>query len=188
MKASAGGNADPDRQIIWQGKYLRLVVRGTWECGERGNLTGIVAIVAVTDDRKLVLVEQYRIPVGRNVIELPAGLVGDVPGQADEPLEAAVRRELLEETGYQAAHVERLFEGAPSAGLSNEAITFYLATGLTKVAAGGGDQTEDITVHEVPLEGLAEWLFARQKQGATIDAKIFSPLYIYEHRLRGRPS
>jgi ADP-ribose pyrophosphatase len=183
VTSSAGSNnGGDDKRTIWQGDYLRLVVRGTWEYVERTNITGIVAMVAVTDDRKLVLVEQYRIPVGRNVIGLPAGLVGDVPSQADEPLEAAVRRELLEETGYQADHVERLFDGAPSAGLSNETLTFFLATGLTKVAAGGGDETEDITIHEVPLDGVVEWLFARQRAGATIDAKIFSPLYVYEHR------
>jgi ADP-ribose pyrophosphatase len=182
VTASAGNNESNDKRTIWQGKYLRLVVRKTWEYVERTNITGIVAIVAVTDDRKLVLVEQYRIPVGKNVIELPAGLVGDVPGEADEPLEVAVRRELLEETGYQAAHVEPLFGGAPSAGLSNESITFFLATGLTKVAPGGGDETEDITIHEVPLDAVAEWLFARQRAGATLDAKIFSPLYVYEHR------
>jgi ADP-ribose pyrophosphatase len=184
----AGRRVPDEKRTIWQGKYLRLVVRGSWEYVERVNITGIVVIVAVTDDRKIVLVEQYRIPVGRNVIELPAGLVGDVPGEADEPLEAAVRRELLEETGYQAAHVERLFDGVPSPGLSDEAITFFLATGLTKVAPGGGDETEDITIHEVSLDGAAEWLFARQRAGATIDAKIFSPLYVYERRFAVRPS
>jgi ADP-ribose pyrophosphatase len=171
-----------DKRTVWEGRHLKVLVRGHWEFIERRNVTGIVCIVAVTDDRKLVLVEQYRPPVDARVVELPAGLVGDVPGQAHEPLEAAARRELLEETGYEAQRLEVLFEGAPSAGLSNEHITFFLATGLRKVASGGGDESEDIAVHEVPLEDLLSFLQRRGDAGAVVDAKILSPLYVYRHR------
>jgi len=171
---------DDAKRTLWEGRYLNLVMRGSWEYVERRNITGIVCLVAVTDDRKLVLVEQYRPPVGKRVIELPAGLVGDVPGAEAEALETAARRELLEETGYRAGRLERLFDGAPSAGLCDEHITFFLATGLEKVGAGGGDDSEDIAVHEVPLAGLLDWLRARQAGGAIVDAKIFSPLYVYE--------
>ena len=168
-----------DKRVLWEGKYLKLVMRGHWEYVERRNVTGIVCIVALTDDGKLLLVEQYRPPVAARVVELPAGLVGDVPGEEGEALEAAARRELLEETGYRAARMERLFDGAPSAGLCDEHITFFLATGLEKVGDGGGDDSEDIAVREVPLGGLLEYLRGRQAAGAIVDAKIFSPLYVY---------
>jgi ADP-ribose pyrophosphatase len=167
---------DEDKRVVWQGRYLRAVVRGRWEYVERRGITGIVGIVPVTDDGRLVLVEQVRPPVDARVIELPAGPVGDEAGREDEPLARAARRELLEETGYEAAALRRLFEAAPSAGLSGESITFFLATGLRKVAPGGGDASEEITVHEVPLAGVVEWLEARRRAGAVIDAKIYAGL------------
>src|ERR1700759_4607932 len=90
---------------VYDGKYIRMVKRGKWEYAARKGVSGIVAIIAVTDDGKLVLVEQYRAPVGKRGIELPAGLAGDVAGQEDEELAAAAGRELLEETGYEASRM-----------------------------------------------------------------------------------
>jgi ADP-ribose pyrophosphatase len=171
-----------DKRIMWRGSHLDLVMRGSWEFVQRKNITGIVCIVAMTDDGKIVLVEQYRPPVSSRVIELPAGLVGDLPGQEAEPLEAAARRELVEETGYDAGRMELLFDGVPSAGLCDEHITFFLATELTKVGPGGGDRNEDITVHEAPLDCLLDYLDARVRGGVKVDAKIFSPLYVIAKR------
>lgn len=165
-----------DKQIVWQGKHLQVVMRGSYECVERRGISGIVGIIAVTDEGKLVLVEQYRPPVQARVIELPAGLAGDTRDAAGETLESAARRELLEETGYQAREMVQVARGAASAGLSDEIITLLLATGLTKVADGGGDEHEDITVHEAPLEGLVEWLRQRQAQGVVVDLKVFSAM------------
>ena len=91
---------DATPEVIYEGKHVRLVRRGEWEYVTRKNVTGIVGIVAVTDEGKLLLVEQPRPPLNRNVIELPAGLAGDVAGQEGEELANAARRELLEETGY----------------------------------------------------------------------------------------
>jgi ADP-ribose pyrophosphatase len=171
-----------DKRIIWRGSHLDLVMRGSWEFVQRKNITGIVCIVALTDDGKIVLVEQYRPPVASRVIELPAGLVGDLSGQEAEPLEAAARRELTEETGYDAGRMELLFDGVPSAGLCDEHITFFLATELTKVGPGGGDRNEDITVHEAPLDDLLDYLDDRAETGVKVDVKIFSPLYVIAKR------
>ncbi len=165
-----------EKKVVWTGRHLDLVVRGRWEYVERKNITGIVGIVPVTDDGKLILIEQYRPPVDSRVIELPAGLVGDIPGQADEAFETAARRELIEETGYQAGRMRRLFSGPISAGISNEQITFFLATDLKKIAPGGGDDSEEITVHEVPLDEIPTWLLDRQEQGLLIDLKVYSVL------------
>lgn len=159
------------------GKYLRVISEQGWEYVERSNCSGIVVIVAVTEDRKLLLVEQFRIPVKKPVIEFPAGLVGDLHENPDELLETAAKRELLEETGYKAACMNFLTEGPPSAGLSSEILTFFHATGLQKITAGGGDHTESIKVYEIPLKEVNAFLSKKRKQGVLLDPKIYSGLY-----------
>src|SRR5688500_16928283 len=122
-------------QVLASGKFLRLVRRGRWEYADRVNSSGAVVIVAVTDDGRLVLTEQHRLPLDRRVIELPAGLAGDEPGQSDEDFSLAARRELLEETGYECREMIELMTGPTSAGLSTEIVTMFLARGLSKVHA-----------------------------------------------------
>lgn len=163
-----------DREIVWQGRYLQVARRGTWEYVTRQGTTGVVGIVAITEDRRIVLVEQYRPPLGARVIELPAGLVGDRAGQEQENMEEAALRELQEETGYAAGEMVRLAEGVSSAGLSDECITLFLARGLRRTGDGGGDGSEEITVHEVALTGIAEWLEERRREGLAIDLKIYA--------------
>ena len=169
----------PDKKIevVAEGKHVALVRRGTWEYARRKGICGIVGIVAVTDERRLVLVEQDRPPVGKRVIELPAGLAGDAKGHETEDLEVAARRELLEETGYAALRLERVAAGAASAGMTDEVITLFVASGLKKVGAGEGDGEEDITVHEVPLDGVTQWLAEHERAGRLIDMKVYAGLY-----------
>ena len=174
---------DPSQPtVLCDGKHIQLVRRDRWEYARRKNLTGIVAIVAVTDDGKLILVEQYRPPVGARVIELPAGLAGDVAGHETEDLAVAARRELLEETGYEAADMTRLAEGAASAGLSDEVITLFRATGLQKTGKGEGDGSEEITLHEVPLADVDGWLAHQTARGCLVDLKVYSGLYFVTGR------
>ena len=163
--------------ILAEGKHLRLVRRGGWEYAERTRISGIVAIIAVTDDRRLILVEQHREPVRRRVLEIPAGLAGDGPGAEDDSLPAAAQRELLEETGYTAAEMEPLFEGPPSAGMSTEIVTFFRARGLQRVSAGGGDSTEEIVVHVIPLSDVQAFLSETAARGVLIDPKVYAALY-----------
>ncbi|MDX1964267.1 MAG: NUDIX hydrolase [Pirellulales bacterium] len=164
-------------KILAEGKFLRLIAKGHWEYADRTQASGAVTIVAVTPENKLVLVEQYRIPLGRNAIELPAGLSGDIPGEEHEALQTAAERELLEETGYTAAEWQWLTGGPSSAGLSTELITFFLARGLTKVHAGGGDDHENIIVHEIPLAEVPAWLARRHAEHVAIDPKVYAGLY-----------
>lgn len=162
-----------DYEVIARGRHICLVKRGHWEYVQRQNITGIVGIVPVTEDGKLVLVEQYRPPVASRVVELPAGLVGDVPGEESESFETAARRELLEETGYEASNMVRLVEGVISPGLSDEQITFFQATGLKKAGAGGGDGSEDIIVHEVAVAAVLPWLARCRERDVLVDLKVY---------------
>ena len=122
-------------RVLGEGKFTRLVAADHWEWVERLNASGGVVIAAITTDRELVLVEQYRIPLGARVLELPAGLAGDSPEVTGEPLVEAARRELLEETGYEATDWRWLIEGPSSAGLTNESFQLFPGRNARKVAA-----------------------------------------------------
>jgi ADP-ribose pyrophosphatase len=159
------------------GKFLALIKEGRWEYAHRTNATGAAVIVAVTEERKLLLVEQYRIPVHARTIELPAGIIGDEPGGSDESHAAAACRELVEETGYEAGQIETLTHGPASGGLTSETVTLFHATKLRRVGAGGGVAHEDITVHEISLNEIDSWLATKAKAGVLIDPKVYAGLY-----------
>ena len=161
-------------KTLWQGKFLSMVARGRWEFATRNTSKPAVAIVAVTSDETVILVEQFRPPVNSAVIELPAGLAGDIAGAEDEPLVEAAKRELLEETGYVASRWAQVAEGFSSAGMTDESTVVFLAEGLTKVGAGGGVDSEDIRLHEVPLNGVVEWL---ANQRLPSDLKLLGAVY-----------
>jgi ADP-ribose pyrophosphatase len=165
-------------QVLAQGRFLTFIDEGGWEYVTRPGVTGIAVIVAVTDERRLVLVEQYRPAVHNRVIELPAGLVGDADGRREESMAEAATRELEEETGYAAAKMDLLFEGPIAVGVSDEVVSFFGARGLKRVGPGGGDETEDITVHEVPLAELKAFLAAKVKEGLAVDPKIHAGLWL----------
>lgn len=160
----------------YSGRYLSLLERDGWEFASRSNASGVVVLIPVTAAGEIVFVEQYRKPVGSSVIELPAGLVGDNADPGETILEAA-RRELIEETGYQASSLKVLMECPSSAGMSDEIVSFVLARGLNRVGPGGGDDSEDIEVHVVPLSGADDWLQSRQQGGTPLDPKIYAALY-----------
>ncbi|MGN6269840.1 MAG: NUDIX hydrolase [Sphingomonas sp.] len=156
-------------ETVWQGKYLVTKRRGTWEFVSRAG--GIrAAVILAVDDGTVILVEQFRVPLGRSCLELPAGLIGDV--DAGESVEDSARRELEEETGYHAGEIEDLGEFYSSPGMASESFTLVRATGLTKVGDGGGDHDENITVHRVPLGEVAAFVAAKRTEGLAIDVKL----------------
>jgi ADP-ribose pyrophosphatase len=172
-------------ETLCEGRWLSLRKRGRWEYAERNNPGGAVIILAVTPEDKVLFVEQYRVSILQNTIEMPAGLVGDLPDQADEDALLAAQRELEEETGYRCRRVEFIHAGPSSSGMSTEMIAFVRARELEKVGPGGGDDTENIVVHEVPRRDAGAWLFARAAEGYSIDPKLFAGLWFIEHDAMG---
>jgi ADP-ribose pyrophosphatase len=175
-----------DCTILHEARYLRLKRRGRWEYAERTNASSAVIIVAVTPEDRVLFVEQYRHPVQCASIEMPAGLVGDL-GEV-ESVETAACRELLEETGWEAGRIEYLMAGPSSSGMSNEMIAFVRAHDLRQVNEGGGDESEQITVHEVPRAEAASWLHGKLLEGYSIDPKLYAGLYFLERNPDGSPA
>lgn len=173
------------REVLGKGKFLRLVKEGRWEFAERTNARGAVAIFAVTDDRRLVLTEQFRPAVGKSVIDVPAGLSGDVKGQETEDFVISAQRELIEETGYEAPRWERVGDCPSSPGLASEVVSYFLADGATQTSIGGGVEHEQIQVHAPSLRTIQRWLQRQVADGKLIDPKVYVALYFAAKRRRG---
>lgn len=155
----------------WEGRFIAAKQRGRWEYVGRTRGIRAAAILAVEDGHVL-LVSQYRVPLGNTCLELPAGLIGDDDGLEGEPAEDAAARELEEETGYRAARFENLGEFYSSPGMVSESFTLLRAHGLTRVGEGGGTESEDITVHRVALSELERFLADWRAQGHGVDVRL----------------
>ncbi|MCB9746982.1 MAG: NUDIX hydrolase [Candidatus Omnitrophica bacterium] len=166
-----------DVRILKKGQYIHFLQKGPWEYIKRCNCTGIVIIVAMTDEKKVIFVEQFRPPVGQNVIEFPAGLVNDQVEYENETFLDAAKRELYEETGFEAQGIEKIMHGPVSGGSSADLVTIVRALGLKKIHPGGGNEDEDITIHEVDLDKVDHWLKTQEERGCLIEPKVYTGLY-----------
>jgi ADP-ribose pyrophosphatase len=162
-------DADAPEQIEWAGQFVVAKRRGRWEYVARARGIRAAAILAL-DAGTVILVEQYRVPLGKYCLEFPAGLIGDET-EGEDALTSAMR-ELEEETGYRAAQWEEIGEFASSSGMLGETFTLVKATGLTKVGEGGGTEHEDIVVHRVPLNRVAETIVEFRKRDVAMDSKL----------------
>ncbi len=167
-------DADLPEEIMWQGRFITARKRGRWEYVSRARGIRAAVILAIDEADHVLLVEQYRVPLGKTCIELPAGLIGD-HGEDEEPLEAA-GRELEEETGYRAERLESLGEFFSSPGMVSESFTLVRAYGLTQIGPGGGTEGENITVHRVALTGISDAVARWRAQGLAIDVKLLTLL------------
>jgi ADP-ribose pyrophosphatase len=167
--------SDDEEKIVWQGKFVTAKVRGKWEYVSRSRGIRAAVILAIDSEDHVILVEQFRVPLGRICIELPAGLIGDGHDESEDP-EIAGARELEEETGYHAERMETVGEFWSSPGMVSESFTLLRAHGLAKVGPGGGTPGENITVHRVPLARLETFIAARRAQGDAIDVKLLTLL------------
>ena len=143
-------DADAPETVEWAGKFVLAKRRGRWEYA--GRARGIrAAVILAVDAGEVILVEQYRVPLGKFCLELPAGLIGDETEGEDDARQrraASSRRR----PATSAAHWEDLGEFYSSPGMVQESFTLLKATGLTRVGDGGGTEHEDIVVHRVPLD------------------------------------
>ena len=163
---------DLPEEIVWEGKFVTAKTRGRWEYVSRSRGIRAAVILAVDEEDHVLLVEQYRVPLGCRCIELPAGLVGDDDGGEGEDALAAAGRELEEETGYRASTLENMGEFFSSPGMVSESFTLVRARGLTKVHEGGGVEGENIVVHRVAMNALPDFLAAKRREGCGIDVRM----------------
>jgi ADP-ribose pyrophosphatase len=165
--------AEPDLdapvQTMWAGKYISALKRGRWEYVSRTGSTNAVVILA-EHDGKVILIEQFRVPVGGRCLELPAGLVGDEDEHAT--VEGTAVKELEEETGFTAESIERLGQFHSSPGMVAESFTLVRARRVRKIGEGGGTEHEDITVHLVSREEIPAFIQSRRDAGSAIDVKL----------------
>ena len=159
---------DLPEEVVWEGRFIAAKRRGKWEYVSRTRNISAAVILAVHEG-EVILVEQYRVPIRSQCLELPAGLVGD---DGAEEAETAAIRELEEETGYRAEHMEVLGRFHASPGMSSEGFTLLRATGLTRVGEGGGVEGEDIVVHHVPLAEVPAFIEKKRAEGCAMDVKL----------------
>lgn len=164
--------SEEQEQIVWQGKFVTAKVKGKWEYVSRSRGIKAAVILAIDEQDHVLLVEQFRVPLGKSCLELPAGLIGDDDSTPDEDAATAAVRELEEETGYTAARMEPVGEFYSSPGMVSESFTLLRAHGLSRIGPGGGTDGEDITVHRVALSALPQFIETARARGLGIDVRL----------------
>ncbi|MBK9010311.1 NUDIX hydrolase [Novosphingobium sp.] len=163
---------DDSEQVMWAGRFITAKTRGKWEYVTRSRGIRAAVILAVDEADHVLLVEQFRVPLGKPCLELPAGLIGDHDDVVGEDATLAAARELEEETGYRAGRIDVVGEFYSSPGMVSESFTLLAARDLTRVGPGGGVDGEDITVHRVPLDGLEQFIASARQRGLGIDVRL----------------
>lgn len=164
-----------DEEVIYKGKVIELLVQnvevfnGNTAKREIVRHPGGVAVLAFKDKDTILFVQQYRKPIDKHLLELPAGKLE----KDEEPLECGIR-ELEEETGYKAGKVTYLGKIVSSPGFCDEHIYLYMAEELT-MGVKGGDEDEFINVHELSLSDVKRRIIS----GEIIDGKTLSALLHY---------
>ncbi len=165
------------KETRWSGQYLAVHSEGRWEYVSRVRGIGAAALLAIDKDESgsyVILVEQYRVPLGANCLEFPAGLVADI--EEGETPEQSAAKELEEETGYRAGTLENCGRFCSSPGMTSETFTLFKATDLEKTGDGGGTESEDISVHRVSLDEVAAFVDAKRREGCVIDVRVMGLL------------
>ncbi|MED5546961.1 MAG: NUDIX hydrolase [Pseudomonadota bacterium] len=169
-------DADAPEEIRWEGRFITAKTRGRWEFVGRARGIKAAVILAIDEEDNVILVDQYRVPLQRRCLELPAGLVGDESDMADEDPANAAIRELEEETGYRAGTMENMGEFFSSPGMVSESFTLFRARNLVKVGEGGGVDDENIVVHRVPLSRIGEVIADFRAKDYAMDVKMLALL------------
>lgn len=167
------------REIVWEGKFLRIVrviyldkdgKERIWESAERKNRNVVAIVLYDRKERKFIFPEQYRVPVGGNVIGLVAG-VCDKKGKTQKEI---VIMESGEESGWEPQTVSLISENCTgSAGFGNELKTTFWGTDLKYVGKKKGHEEDGIKVHMVSRDTVLTWLNEQQKEGKKIEDNVF---------------
>lgn len=169
-------------QPIYDGRIIKVKVdevllpNGNTAKREIVNHQGAVAVMALTNDNKLLLVRQFRKPLERSIVEIPAGKLE----RGEEPLDCA-KRELMEETGYTASEFTLLSSFYTSPGFADEMLHLYVATGLTAGEAQP-DEDEFVEVMHLSLDEAKQL----HSSGEIRDAKTVVALFAWENRTIGK--
>ncbi|MFC7441030.1 NUDIX domain-containing protein [Laceyella putida] len=170
-------------ETIFSGKVVHLQVDevrlpdGRTAKREIVKHPGAVAVLAITEEKKLVLVRQYRKPLEKTILEIPAGKL-----EAGEEPSACAARELEEETGYRAKGLSHVVSFYTSPGFADELLHIYQADGLAK-GQGNPDQDEFVELVECTLEECMEHI----QNGDIMDAKTVAAVYLWQNQvLSGR--
>lgn len=181
-----------DRKTQWEGKFLRIVLleykdregkTRQWEVAERTTSDGVVIIAAITADKRLILIRQYRPALDSYIIELPAGLID----RGESPSEACIR-ELIEETAMASESVSILSDGVISTGVLAENWHAMLVTGARpateeELKAFPPDETEDIEVINVDFDRAFEELSSMEEKGERVDIRIYGIVELARRKL-----
>lgn len=164
-------------KVIAFTEWVNLVERRGRTFAQRRPHPDCVMVVAVTDQNRLLFVEEYRPAVDSKVIELPVGMVGNIDV---EPAFRAAYRELKEETGYQAGEMEVVGTLAVAPGITDEILHVCVARNLVRMSDGGGlrEEGEEIRVHEIPLPQIHVWLEEQQKKGFVVASYVYAGLFL----------
>jgi ADP-ribose pyrophosphatase len=178
------------REILYRGKVFDLIVdhvrypSGSTGIREIAHHLGGAVVVPLADDRTVLLVEQLRYPLGRRILELPAGKL--FPGE--DPLLAA-RRELEEETGWSAGRMEKLASFYTTPGFCDEELHLYLGRELRRTVQGPHREEGEhgMTVHAIPFaEAVAMAKRGKIPDGKTIVGLLLASEHLAEEDRRSR--
>ncbi|MEM0029431.1 MAG: NUDIX hydrolase [Candidatus Nitrosocaldus sp.] len=160
-------------RYVYRGKVItvRIDELGNGKVREVVEHRGSVAILPLLDDGRVVLERQYRHVIGRELIEVPAGMV-----EEGESVEAAAQRELMEETGYRAGRLEYIGRCYMTPGYCNELIHFFIASDLEKATGTSSmDEDEEIELLVISMDEAVEKVLANEIE----DAKTLYALLRY---------
>jgi len=168
-----------ESKIIYSGRVVRLRIDYLKDrkikIREVVEHPGAVAILPVISRDRILLINQYRYPVGKWILEVPAGTIKD----GESPDECALR-ELEEETGYKARILKKMLTIYPSPGYSTESIHIYVASGLEK-STQKLEEDEELTIIEMGVDEAIEELMKRNE----VDGKTFLTLLYYKYLYQG---
>jgi ADP-ribose pyrophosphatase len=180
------------QRTLWKGKFIKSTLISyrdcngkvrQWEAVSRLNYNGVVVIIPITKENRLILIRQFRPALNNYVIEFPAGLID--PG---EDAELAGRRELIEETGHAAENFELCTEGVISTGINSERWNILIAFNIKEVTddvlrTHPPDDNEDIEVIKVSIDNIYSELERYSREGDDIDLRIYGLLELAKKKL-----